>query len=183
MYFTPGNLEHCNASATEMQMGGGASSSRKLFSIKFADLLRCLWLFDMLAESVLHWCSFLLVIMGNRLCRRCRNTADNSQKDGPKTSDRDGPGKNVYTTQIPEPSPPPTPQPTPPFPDNRAKVVVAVYSYTARTDDDLSFEKDDLLEIRDDTGDWWYARDRKLGKKGYIPCNYVVPVQSLEAEP
>ena len=111
--------------------------------------------------------------MGNRLCKRCRD-----QSDGPTKPD----GPIITFPPIDNTPPPPTPQPTPPFPDNRAKVVVAVYSYEARTDDDLSFEKGDQLEIRDNTGDWWFARDRKLGKKGYIPCNYVAPTQSLEAE-
>ncbi|XP_065670564.1 tyrosine-protein kinase SRK2 [Hydra vulgaris] len=76
-----------------------------------------------------------------------------------------------------------SPPPTPPFPDNTAKVVVAVYDYDARLDDDLSFVKGDLLEIREEATDWWYARSRKNGKKGYIPGNYVAPIQTLEAEP
>eukprot|EP00794_Sanderia_malayensis_P004569 gene4569-5166_t len=113
----------------------------------------------------------------------------NTRIGGPKsvlTKVTDGQAIPSPYTPPPQPQPPPpqnTPPPTPPFPDPRAKVVVAVYSYTARTDGDLSFERDDLLEIRDDTGDWWKARHQKTGKKGYIPNNYVAPIQSLEAEP
>jgi len=69
------------------------------------------------------------------------------------------------------------------------KTFVALYDYDARTDEDLSFKKGDLLEILNDTqGDWWYARaksTRAAGDKveGYIPSNYVAGVKSLESEP
>jgi len=69
------------------------------------------------------------------------------------------------------------------------KTFVALYDYDARTDEDLSFKKGDLLEILNDTqGDWWYARAksaRAAGAKleGYIPSNYVARVKSLESEP
>jgi len=69
------------------------------------------------------------------------------------------------------------------------KTFVALYDYDARTDEDLSFKKGDLLEILNDTqGDWWYARaksSRAAGAKleGYIPSNYVARVKSLESEP
>ncbi len=119
--------------------------------------------------------------MGNRLCKVCRRSGTNSPVNGNKdkkiTTDPPGPDLTPIDER------PPTPQPTPPFPDNRARLVLAVYSYSARTEDDLSFEKGDQLEVRDASGDWWYARDRKVGKKGYIPCNYVAPLKSLEAEP
>ena len=117
--------------------------------------------------------------MGNRLCKACRKRGDEfvpPKDDGPNFH-------HVAEEKEKEPTPPQTPEPTPPFPDPRAKVVVAIYHYDARTDDDLSFQKGDTLEVRDSNGDWWYARDRKTGKKGYIPCNYVAPLQSLEAEP
>jgi len=69
------------------------------------------------------------------------------------------------------------------------KTFVALYDYDARTDEDLSFKKGDLLEILNDTqGDWWYARAKSTkaaGDKleGYIPSNYVARVKSLESEP
>ena len=69
------------------------------------------------------------------------------------------------------------------------KMFVALYDYDARTDEDLSFRKGDLLEIVNDTqGDWWFARGKSsktvTGKnEGYIPSNYVAKVKSLESEP
>lgn len=67
------------------------------------------------------------------------------------------------------------------------KMFVALYDYDARTDEDLSFKKGDLLEIVNDTqGDWWFARSKtpRSGKtEGYIPSNYVAKVKSLESEP
>ncbi|XP_065062309.1 tyrosine-protein kinase SRK2-like [Rhopilema esculentum] len=116
--------------------------------------------------------------MGNWPCKKCRK-GDRPNKYTPTQTTA-----NVDKTEEPTPTQTPSPlQPTPPFPDPRAEVVVAIYRYDGRTDDDLSFEKGDQLEVRDSTGDWWYARHRKTAKKGYIPCNYVAPLQSLKAEP
>ncbi|XP_048062130.1 tyrosine-protein kinase SRK2 [Megalobrama amblycephala] len=65
-------------------------------------------------------------------------------------------------------------------------VYVALYDYTARTDDDLSFKAGDKLEPLDKTDDWWFARGItgiSANKEGYIPANYVAPLESLDAEP
>lgn len=65
-----------------------------------------------------------------------------------------------------------------------AKLFVALYDYNARTDEDLSFKKSEVLEILNDTqGDWWYARSRTTRLEGYIPSNYIAKVKSLESEP
>ena len=56
------------------------------------------------------------------------------------------------------------------------------YDYSARTDDDLSFKKGDLLYILStDKGDWWFARSKDTGQKGYVPSNYVAKY-TLDAE-
>lgn len=65
-------------------------------------------------------------------------------------------------------------------------VYVALYDYTARTDDDLSFNAGDKLEPLDKSDDWWFARGISgisANKEGYIPANYVAPLESLDAEP
>lgn len=52
--------------------------------------------------------------------------------------------RNEYVTEVQDRLPPPPNReapPTPPFPNPNAKVVVGLYSYAARTDDDLSFNK------------------------------------------
>ncbi|XP_057314524.1 tyrosine-protein kinase SRK2-like [Hydractinia symbiolongicarpus] len=125
--------------------------------------------------------------MGN-CYRKFRKTPEKPRE----TRETDNKTENRYIPQpvplerppIPRPDAPTIPAPpTPPFPDNNAKVVVALYGYDARTDDDLTFVKGDLLEIREENGDWWFARSRKNGQKGYIPCNYIAAVKSLEAEP
>ena len=53
----------------------------------------------------------------------------------------------------------------------------ALYDYDARTDDDLSFRKGDMLNIINDSdGDWWQAQlVRNPLNEGYIPSNYVAP--------
>lgn len=62
------------------------------------------------------------------------------------------------------------------------KLFVAKYDYDARTDEDLSFKKGEILEIIDDTcGDWWRARSRSTLQEGYVPNNFVAEVKSLDA--
>ncbi|KAI1901736.1 hypothetical protein AGOR_G00037460 [Albula goreensis] len=60
---------------------------------------------------------------------------------------------------------------------------VALYDYEARTEDDLSFQKGEKFHIINNTeGDWWEARSLDTGSSGYIPSNYVAPVDSIQAE-
>lgn len=64
------------------------------------------------------------------------------------------------------------------------RLYVALYNYGPRTRDDLSFSKGEQLELIDDTqGDWWLAESKLTGQRGYIPSNYVAPIQTIEAEP
>lgn len=64
---------------------------------------------------------------------------------------------------------------------------IALYDYSARTEEDLSFNTGDSLEALDKSaGDWWYAKavtGISASKKGYIPANYVALVESIDAEP
>nr|2YT6_A Chain A, Adult male urinary bladder cDNA, RIKEN full-length enriched library, clone:9530076O17 product:Yamaguchi sarcoma viral (v-yes) oncogene homolog [Mus musculus] len=62
-------------------------------------------------------------------------------------------------------------------------IFVALYDYEARTTEDLSFKKGERFQIINNTeGDWWEARSIATGKSGYIPSNYVVPADSIQAE-
>lgn len=60
---------------------------------------------------------------------------------------------------------------------------VGIFDYDARTNDDLTIKKGDLLEItyRKNTA-WWKAKNEK-GQEGWIPSNYVARRDSLESEP
>ena len=62
---------------------------------------------------------------------------------------------------------------------------VGRYDYSARTAEDLSFKKGDLLYILNtDDGDWWYARAKHSGQEGYIPSSYVGEYNSeLDIQP
>lgn len=76
----------------------------------------------------------------------------------------------------------------PPLPGGKAGVYyVAQYDYSARTEEDLSFNAGDTLEALDKSaGEWWLARALNgvsANKQGYIPANYVAPVESIDAEP
>lgn len=60
---------------------------------------------------------------------------------------------------------------------------IGLYNYDARTVKDLNFKKSERLEIVNYCNeDWWLARSLVTGKEGYIPSNYVVPVQNVQAQ-
>ncbi|NP_001135853.2 src family kinase 5 [Strongylocentrotus purpuratus] len=59
---------------------------------------------------------------------------------------------------------------------------IALYAFQGRNDGDLSFEKGEVLKVFDQSGDWWVASSTRTNVQGYIPCNYVAPVNSLEVE-
>jgi fyn-related kinase len=62
-------------------------------------------------------------------------------------------------------------------------VYQALYDYDARTEDDLSFKKGQkLVIVNSNDGDWWQAKQLGDERVGYIPSNYVAPMQSMEAE-
>lgn len=68
--------------------------------------------------------------------------------------------------------------------NSEKKIFIALYDYEPRTPEDLRFQKNDQLEVIDDTqGDWWLAISKTTGLKGYIPSNYVARWRSIEAEP
>ncbi|KAF9189273.1 hypothetical protein BGZ51_009720 [Haplosporangium sp. Z 767] len=65
--------------------------------------------------------------------------------------------------------------PPPPVPKRLGvKMVVALYDYDAQQEGDLSFKKDDRIEIVERTGsteDWWTGKLN--GRQGVFPGNYV----------
>ncbi|KAI1711052.1 SH3 domain-containing protein [Ditylenchus destructor] len=67
---------------------------------------------------------------------------------------------------------------------SEGNIFIALFDYDARTDDDLSFKRNEPLEILNDMqGDWWYARSLTTNKVGYIPSNYVAREKSIDAQP
>lgn len=52
--------------------------------------------------------------------------------------------------------------------------VIALYPYKAQNDDELSFEKDDIISVLGrDEPEWW--RGECQGLTGLFPSNYVGP--------
>lgn len=92
---------------------------------------------------------------------------------------------NTSVTSEPD-SPPQRALPPAPL-EKSGAYYVAQYDYSARTEEDLSFHAGDTLQALDkSTGDWWFARALtgvSTSKQGYIPANYVAPVESIDAEP
>ncbi|XP_072301404.1 tyrosine-protein kinase FRK [Eucyclogobius newberryi] len=102
----------------------------------------------------------------------------------PEQSDTDGSPKKESKHNPIDLSPPAQP---PRAPGPGRNQYVALYDYSARTANDLSFNTGDTLEaITKDTGEWWFAKALtgiSASKTGYIPANYVAPVESIAAEP
>lgn len=87
-------------------------------------------------------------------------------------------------TPNPQPVPSPvTPEPPCPVPSKTAHYL-ALYDYDKRTEEDLSFKKGEILEVNteDLLADWWRAKSKETGAEGFIPSNYVAPLEALEAE-
>nr|XP_016936173.1 intersectin-2 isoform X2 [Drosophila suzukii] len=60
--------------------------------------------------------------------------------------------------------------------------VIALYPYKAQNDDELSFEKDDIISVLGrDEPEWW--RGELNGLSGLFPSNYVGPFVTSEIDP
>ncbi|XP_033621425.1 tyrosine-protein kinase Blk isoform X2 [Fukomys damarensis] len=98
------------------------------------------------------------------------------------------PEKASSRSQAPPPLPPLvvfnhlTPPPPDEPPDQEGHYVVALYDYTAVNDRDLQMLKGEKLQVLKSTGDWWLARSLVTGREGYVPSNFVAPVETLEVE-
>ena len=57
---------------------------------------------------------------------------------------------------------------------------VGKYDYTARSAEELSFKKGDLLYIIVGGCAWWFARAKHSGQEAYIPSNYVEEYNSKQ---
>ncbi|CAF4778805.1 unnamed protein product, partial [Rotaria magnacalcarata] len=59
---------------------------------------------------------------------------------------------------------------------------VAIFDYDARTKDDLTIRKSDLLDITTKKSSAWWKAKNENGQEGWIPSNYVAKRDSLESE-
>lgn len=62
--------------------------------------------------------------------------------------------------------------------------MVALYDYDKRADTDISFRKDDRMEVLDDNGnaEWWHVNNLRSEESGWVPQNYVAPERSINSE-
>ena len=60
---------------------------------------------------------------------------------------------------------------------------VAKYDYVSKGDQYLSFVKGDLFYVLNSVdGDWWLVRAKDSSQEGYIPNNFIVQANTLDAE-
>ncbi|XP_040596638.1 tyrosine-protein kinase Blk isoform X2 [Mesocricetus auratus] len=67
-------------------------------------------------------------------------------------------------------------------PGQEERFVVALFDYAAVNDRDLQVLKGEKLQVVKSAGDWWLARSLITGREGYVPSNFVAPVETLEVE-
>jgi tyrosine-protein kinase Tec len=60
-----------------------------------------------------------------------------------------------------------------------AKLVIAVYPFTAIEPGDLSLVKGEEYTVVDDSQDHWWQVVNKICEKGFIPSNYVKEKDAL----
>ena len=62
-------------------------------------------------------------------------------------------------------------------------IIVALYDYNSTDPDELSFKKSERLQIVDASDlNRWKTHSLVTGKEGYMPRNYVAPVQSIQEQ-
>ena len=63
------------------------------------------------------------------------------------------------------------------------EMFVGLYDFNALEAGDLSFKESERLQVVDAiTSKWWKARSLVTNMEGYIPSNYVAPVQSIQKQ-
>ncbi|CAF0997028.1 unnamed protein product [Rotaria sp. Silwood1] len=67
--------------------------------------------------------------------------------------------------------------------DNSHFQYIAIFDYDARTKDDLTIRKSDLLDVTNKKKHGWWRAKNEHGQEGWIPSNYVAKRDSLESEP
>ncbi|XP_012930119.1 epidermal growth factor receptor kinase substrate 8-like protein 2 isoform X1 [Heterocephalus glaber] len=60
-----------------------------------------------------------------------------------------------------------------------AKYVKVLYDFTARNANELSVQKDEVLEVLEDGRQWWKLRSRS-GQAGFVPCNILAEARPEE---
>jgi hypothetical protein len=55
----------------------------------------------------------------------------------------------------------------------KLKIVKALYSYTGRDSEEMSFEKGDKIIILKEHSEWPKGSNLRTGQKGLVPSNYV----------
>lgn len=61
-----------------------------------------------------------------------------------------------------------------------AKYVKVLYDFTARNANELSVLKDEVLEVLEDSHQWWKLRNRS-GQAGYVPGNILAEIRPEDA--
>ncbi|KAI8882505.1 hypothetical protein K501DRAFT_251255 [Backusella circina FSU 941] len=106
-------------------------------------------------------------VISQSIIRSVQNTAQPNTPCAPQK-------QTFNTSRSNTMSPKPIPPPKDVHPSSSLPLYKALYPFKPQQDGELSFVKDDAMEIaeKDDNG-WWLARMN--GKEGWVPSNYLEP--------
>ncbi|KAK3880901.1 hypothetical protein Pcinc_014640 [Petrolisthes cinctipes] len=63
-------------------------------------------------------------------------------------------------------------------------VLVGLFDYEARTENELSFKKNEYLKVLKQTNsDWWLVKSMITSLTGHVPLSFLAKLKSIEAEP
>ncbi|XP_064636639.1 tyrosine-protein kinase Tec-like isoform X2 [Lineus longissimus] len=89
--------------------------------------------------------------------------------------------QNQASRRGPLPSPPSMDKiGSPPVNPTKEQTVVALYSFDASDEQDLSLIQGEEYIVLDDSREHWWKARNAMGQEGYIPANYVETVEGLE---
>ncbi|XP_031422306.1 protein-tyrosine kinase 6-like [Clupea harengus] len=126
-------------------------------------------------------------------CSRCplwkcpkdgeKDSCEPHSKDGDQEADEDTePGRyfshKSTRSESNWSSPPPT--------DESLGIYKALWAFEARSEEEMSFVKDDLFRVTERSGDWLTAHKLVNGEvvaSGVVPCNYLVKGETLDDQP
>ena len=67
-------------------------------------------------------------------------------------------------------------------PDTRLYHVL--HNFDGKQPEELTIREGDQVEvIRNDEGMWWFVRNTLTKQEGYVPCNFIAKMTSMQAEP
>ena len=68
--------------------------------------------------------------------------------------------------------------------DPNTRLYQVLHNFDGKQTEELTIRAGDQVEvIRNDEGMWWFVRNTLTKQEGYVPCNFIAKMTSVQAEP